>query len=463
MIFSTFALMATLSVAPDATAWVKVDSVRATGFERIADGLNHPFSIARWKDKFVYSCDHDIDGALAGNLRTELVNDKGVFTWLCSSPKWVLQLPYPTAPEFSQSILPIRFTRKDLTQNVAEVQKAIGKRITGKGQGSVAERDCMVLALSDRTPLVQNFWVDVQTGMSLRQQDRIGREVIYDRVLTSLQTDAALPASDFELASSAKVIRGLVSPDILLKASGMVPVSNYDADYTALRNSSQIDGGFWIQKVPTPSGFDYMGSSQYEAPRIPLSQDQSTGNIQPASNSAPVGGVPMGWAVPGGVVIENGTIYFGYHAPSNEEPRMLTTDPASEQIIPFRGYVTMGGNVVLPEPDEKEKPNTKVPPARVSALSIAPALVRSEFLDRSTGDTLTFLQTRNMRLSSLFRGIRLPAATPLTSRRYHEMLGFQIPAPQKLNAVVWTYEDTQYVLVSTRLSVGELQLLAESA
>ena len=89
----------------------------------------------------------------------------------------------------------------------------------------------MVFALSDNTPLVQSLCLDSQTGMALRQQERVGRDIVYDRLLTSFETDANLPVTNFATPAGAVIVRGIVSPDVLV--SKPKPLDQYAADVSA--------------------------------------------------------------------------------------------------------------------------------------------------------------------------------------------------------------------------------------
>src|SRR5437763_1223378 len=150
------------------SGWAEVESVRATGIERIADGDDRRFTVARLHNNFIVGCAREIQGHLGGLLRVEVGSERGIYTWLASSPRYALQLISSSAPEYAETLAPVRFNKTDLTSRKVAIQRKIGKRLEDRGSGTVCARPCIVVAFSDRTPLVQSLWVDEETGMALR-------------------------------------------------------------------------------------------------------------------------------------------------------------------------------------------------------------------------------------------------------------------------------------------------------
>lgn len=447
--------------------WEPVESVRAAGYERIAEGIPHPFTIARTRDALVYSFAKDIDGQLAGIMRTEVAGSDGVYTWIASNPQMVLQLPALSAPEFAEAVWPVKFGRSQLFNQTRKLSKDLGKRIEFKGKDSVATRDCEVVALSDRTPLVQSLWLD-KTGLPLKEEDRIGRDLSYERLLTAVQTNEPLPPSIFTAPPDAIVIHGLVSPSILTASpkSGL----QFETDLRQIRTTSHVEHGGWIQDVVTPMGFAYMGTSRFQSepletePAYQNSPPPATQNTRAAFGS--FSGVPSAWAVPGQVAISGGTIYFGFKAPPNEGSRDLSQQlygssqySPSQQVVPSRGYVSFDGSIVR-TPDTQDQTPTTQKQTRDTGTA-GEELVRSEFLNTRTGDTITFLQMHNVSLAAVLKGLKLSNLKTIGSARFGEMQSYEVARPFTLHVLLWRSGDSQYALVSNILTADQLQNLAE--
>lgn len=473
MLLASFGVLLATSSPSD---WTRVDSVRATGFERVANGRDHPFTIVRDRSSLAYSCTRDLDGQLEGRLRTEVSGPKGVFTWLDANPKWVLQLPYMSAPDFADAILPLKVNRDDLQSNPEEVNRKLGKHVSEVGEDSVASRDCLVLALAGEGSMRQSLWVDAQTGMTLREDDKIGKDVVYTRLLTSFQPDPFLPPATFDPYPDAVIIKGLVQPSILIAAQRPRTEQEYRADIAKLRRTSSIKSGAWIKQLVLPEGLSYMGTSASEWDPNAIPPPLTFQQAPPQKLYADVGsfsGIPPAWAVAGQVAITGGSIYFGFNAPSEQSSRPIgdyllngigrSASGPSSQPVAFGGFVGADGSVYMPPPptdDQNQGADEETPKAAPLKDNLS-SIVRSEFLDPATGDTLTFIQIHNETLRSALEVGRLPAPKALKDEKLPQAMSYEMASPWHENLITWRVANTEYALAGTKTSVADLQKLGE--
>jgi hypothetical protein len=445
--------------------WERVDNVRATGFEQVAGGTSHSFTVIRSRDSFLYNFSRDIDGQLAGALRTELGTPKGIYTWLSGDPNFVLRLPYASAPEFVEAVLPVSFRRSEVFDSPRDVEHRLHKKVDKEGEQDVASRGCLVLSFSDRTPLVQTLWVDELTGFSLKQEDSVGKQVVYERTLTSFDPMPALTDSTFEVPPNSVVIKGLVSPDILAWASGRHGFQQYQSDMASIKNSSGIEAGSWVRQIIAPSNFEYMGTKHFEEVANEVSPVADSG-ISPVQSQAiaSFGGIPAGWSEVGQVVLRPEGIFFGFHAIPDSQPRgvyLSSQDPnvsaSLQQPNMPTAYLAPDGQVYRLDQNEQASNAAE----QTGSADASNALIRSEFLDKRTGETLTVLQMRNVSLNDAFQGSRLIGPNRLVSEKYKEMNAFELRDPVAMKAVEWRDGNTDYVIVSTVLDYTTLQQIAE--
>ncbi|HEY3781791.1 MAG TPA: hypothetical protein VGL56_11960 [Fimbriimonadaceae bacterium] len=473
MIANIVALVAFSASPVGLDDWQRVDNVRAAGFEQVAGGKPHPFTVVRSRDSFLYNFSRDIDGQLAGALRTELGTPKGVFTWLAGDPHFVLRLPYPSAPEFVEALLPVRFKRKEVFQSPGDVERRMQKKVQKQGEQDVASHDCLVLSFSDRTPLVQTLWVDEATGFALKQEDSVSKQVVYDRTLTNFDPISAFEAGTFEFPQNSVVIRGFVSPQILAWANMRHGPQQYQSDIAILKATSGIESGLWIHQMIVPPNFEYMGTRHFQELRSEEPPVADSGlPAGPAQSFASFGGIPAGWSEVGQVVLRPEGIFFGFSGIPDSQPRGLflgAQDPdaaaALQQPILPSSYFGPDGHVYRLDQGEQNGTSQGQENGSVEQNASPPdssqSSVRSEFLDKKTGDTLTILQLRNVSLRDAFLGSRIIGPNKLVSQRYKEMNAFELRDPVAMKAVEWRDGATDYVVVSTVLDYTALQSIAE--
>jgi hypothetical protein len=86
-------------------------------------------------------------------------------------------------------------------------------------------------------------------------------------------------------------------------------------------------------------------------------------------------------------------------------------------------------------------------------------LVQSDFLNRGTGDTLSFMQLHNYPLESALHG--LPLGRPTTVTR--DFAAYTIKKPYPLTVLTWRKDYAEYALASTSLDAKDLEKLATEA
>jgi hypothetical protein len=448
-------ILALASVFTPTSGWMSVDAVRATGFERVAGGQPHTFSIIRWKNRVALNCVRDLEGEYEGVLRTEVANDSGIYTWFAANPRWVLQISSLSAPEFAESTMPVRFTKSEITNDTQQMQRDLGKQIMKTGEDAVASRQCLVFKLSDSSPLQQSLWVDEQTGLALKQQDRVANDLVYERLLTSVQTQPQISPTAFDLPANATVIKGLVPASLLYKASRPVSSSQYDADLSAIKAGAPSKS--WVLKLLVSSRYDYITTDAYESTEDPAPAPSD--NRPPINMYASIGQIPAGWATPGGVAIFGRHIFFGYPAIFNNDPR----DPSQQgHIVTPRAYYAPDGSLIRLV-DDSPKPSTTAATPNPNPSDGKQHMIRSVFLDKKSGNTVTFYQLRDVSLNDALSGIRLSSPKVLDSPHHEHLLGYEMTKPMPLRVIAWQENDSEYVIASSDLSLSELQDLAEKS
>lgn len=454
----------TAILAHGGSDWSAVQRLRATGIERMSGGVERPFTVTRGKDAVLIHSVAGIDGYLGGILRSELISSKGVYTWLSASTRYALQLPYASAPGLAGIASPIRFTKSDLTSRKRDLESRYGIKIAEAPDDTVGRRTCMVLKISDRGSMLRQFWIDKETGVALRELDRVGNDIVYDRLFTSFDPEAPLPDRSLDLPASSLVIKGAVEPDILLRALQNRTFADYATDLDNLRLSGGERGRTWLKKLTPPTGFDYVGSSisenswetDPEVPERPRFSDK-----QPARNNG-----YNGWIVPGGqVFFPDGSMYIdtrpiGLTPAESDSIRLPNGQPAFQPLYVSQNPAGGLFATVLTPPQQQtpaEKPLPKVQVPEENTHSV----IRSEFLDRSTGDTIVFLEFRNVQLDATLTAWSLKPEKLDQTGAGKPLSAYAATKPCTLHAVSWQTGGSSYLLVSSRLNSAELASLAK--
>jgi len=424
------------------------DTVRASGFEQLKQGHPHPFTILRSKKRFLYECTRGIDGALSGVLRSEVNGPSGAYTWLSGSPAFVLKLPAPTAPNLFATIAPSRMNRSQASGSLASTRANQGENTLLLGRGTVASRSCSVVSFTDLTPLEQKLWIDEDSGIVLRQVDRLDGIVIYRRQFDQIETGIGIPETVFQLPVNTVVIRGVVSPEILVAANASPNPGSYEADLASIRSRSGLDAGSWILPVQPPQGFDYAESNEYERGAGKLFPDYANPLTRqcPESEIKPFGLVPSGWAdgawAPRGRGYGRSLLPLDSRGASRGVPPPVAYQAPDGKILSF-GAARSNGAATKPIAGESE------------------AIVRSEFLNRQTGDTIAFFQIRNVPMVVAFQGLRLSGPKALSTQVHPQMFGYTVSEPCAINILEWRVGPTDYVLAATGLDLQTLERMAD--
>ncbi len=285
--------------------------------------------------------------------------------------------------------------------------------------------------------------------MVLRQVDRLAGTAVYRRQFDQIDTGVVVSDDTFLYPSKAVVIRGAVTPDILLAAGPTAGSASYPADLASVRAASQIENGTWILSVQPPQEYTYGDTKSYDW--TPGKQLSGYNNplIQGAASSqiASVGQIPARWS----------------------EEQRGRRGLREEDALASRG-VLRGGS---PAPTAYEAPDgrfiasgaahSKAPAPKVQADPNEECMIRSEFLDRTTGDTISFIQIRNAPMISAFGGYKLTGPKPAPSLLHADMVYYTIGEPAEIRVVAWHAGATQYVLAATGLDLQTLQRIADQA
>jgi hypothetical protein len=408
--------------------------VRIEGYEQFGQNPPSPFTLLRSGKEYVFECTRGHDGFLKGELRTEVGTAAGYYTWLDADPAFTLRLPYPTAPEFVDSTFPCRYTPDSVLRSPEDLGRALGRTVQKVGEGPVADREAAALLFADSTPLSQSVWVDKLSGMTLRQVDRINGNIVYRREFDSVETNVPLAETAFGLPKGTIVIRGVVTPDILLAAWHGVSRSLAD-DLATMKAQSIQDVSVSLLSVPIPQGYDYGGTLAYEDGAGKVFPEYAN----PLTPKFPLfGDVPFNW-------IDN-------PLPPNRR------DLLRDKSLSSRGEAPKTIPLAYQGPDGRVVPLVKTP----SVAPPAEAVSYSQFLNRRTGDTISLFQLRGPALSDVLAGFALIDKKNIAGSGTG-MTSYRIKYPCAVNIIEWHNGSCDYALTATGLDMETLERMANSA
>jgi hypothetical protein len=419
--------LAVLGPSRPSDGWRRTETVRATGFEQLKQGTPRPFTVLRSRDNYLYECTSGIDGALSGVLRTESGGPRGFFTWLSGEHSFVLQLPVSTAPELYET-----------TFSLSDPSRKGAQRV---GKETFAARTCSVFRFSQPGALDQDLWVEDESGITIRQIDRVGGTPLYIRELDQIETGISVSQSALMPPHDAVVIRGPITPNVLRCLQSGEAASLAD-DLAGLRSKSGIGNGNWILGLNSPQGYEYEECSDFERGISQLPRDFASPLTKDIAEIQPVGQLPFGWS-------ETGS--------SNERT--------------YSNLASRSGNRYEAAPKMYEAPDghllTLAPPSKKASSQQVEgdlkAMVRLEYLNKTNGDTVVFFQMRNVPLVAAFPGYRLGNPRRLRSSAHSKMSGYIITSPSTVNVVEWRSGDSLYAIAATGLDFTAIEKLADSA
>lgn len=477
-LFAVYLSAGPVRAAQASEDWVRPASVRAVGIERFPGEGEFPLSIEASKGMLGFTTQRGLGDSLFGIRRREVSGPRGIYTWLPSWPGWCLELPGISTDYYGSLLTPNRYPRSVVSGPLYEFQQALGKRIQPRPAEQVGGRDCLVFTIIDRSlaSTQQWLWIDRETGITLKRTDIAGRNEDYAYTFSRFMTGPALPATDFGPPTGFRVIRGVVNPEILQH----VNEAHTAADYaTALQKAAaelKNSDGAWLHKVEIPKDCAYVQTVVRERkvvrPRRPLIGGQTGGpEVLP-------GGLPPGWNVSGQISEDGKAIGLSFLTPQGQGPRAIIGMPQGAGFsssftmtigeenkpslsLSYVTYLASDGTLVI-------APGTSASEAEERRQRLreeeggGSTLVQSDFLDRATGDTVSYIQSRGRRPGLLLSGFVLTEPQERRSEKLGTIRVQTCQKPYALTVLSWKTAGADQTLVSTRMTVEQLLTLAES-
>lgn len=431
---------------------------------RFRDGVEHFVSASRSPGAVLFVTPMAIDGYQAGE-RAELSNTQGIYTWRTASSNWALELAAPSSDELGGWLSSPRFGPTDIRSRPDLIGKLTGMRVETLPAQSVAGRNCFVLRLSSGSR-AQTQWIDERTGIVLREEETLAGVISSRREFTSFKSDPPT-AEAFDLPANAIVIRGVPEPAILAAADRTA--ASLSADLDRVRGKIKPAGGAWVHGIATPEGFSYI-QTEYRT-NVKATKSPKGGSID--GPQLEPGGLPPGWTLSGMVDSENHAIVFGFGMPDGGSPRVLVADPAGtpdgswfsiqigEEQATFVAYYDQSGTLIV-APGKSASEAEKARRQRLDTINGNGAWVQSDFLDRKTGHTASFIQFYGAKLRDTIRHISLKDPKPAPDGPAGSE-AFVMEKPIRLNVVRWKTPEGAYAVASSKLSVTELARWANTA
>lgn len=422
-------LLAVLAVV-QGSGWQSPTSLAANGYVQMQSGARRSFTIARSGQLSIYLGTQPIGTDLVGIPRAEIAGPDGVFTWIGEKPKFVLQLPYSSTGEFNSMLRPPSFGKDELLRTPEEVGRKLGGKVKLGERESIEGREAIVYDLGFGG-LFKRAWLDAGSGTTLRQQDLQGSTIIAERGIDSFDKDVR--PSMFEKPAGT-IIRGIAKPGILQRAGTSGDAAK---DVEKAEKACKMTYKGWLRRLPEIDGFLYTQSSGWSA--------ASRKAVPPgviASPAAPFPPLDL-------TVLRRGDVTVVTTDGSSTGSQVVQLELAGHEIRNFEGAATRF-RLALDNPSS---------PMSTDVRAGASGYLQSDYLDPATGDTVTILQTANLRLDGFFKGIKLPKPQPVEGAKGME--SYSVSAPFKLNVVVWQQNGAIYAIASTRHEIADLAKIAQ--
>jgi hypothetical protein len=385
---------------------------------------------------------------LQGVPRVEVISPKGIFTWLEGKPQVTLQLFEPSAMGYLEFLARPRFSRYDLEFNMKGIEQALGKRVVPEKAETVAGRDCLVLTIPDRpdstTIDFQKLWIDRETGITLKLQDYQKGERVYQREAVEIDYRASATEADFEPAPNALILKGLISPQTLLRMPEGRPLNEVKTDISTINEKTKHISPNWANPL-TPQNFVY-------AQTLFLQGQAITGTVTGGTRQ---GRNPNRPNNPRNRLAEPQILYIQSNSaggPTQVEVR-VERGPGGRQLI-----IASGTN----PPASGGAGGTTGTPGGASSTATPVLFAKSDFVDPKTGATLSFVQAYSTSALSAFPFLPIGAPEPLNDSRLSEARVYRITQPYDIVILVWRRDKVEYALASSSLTVEQLRQIAQS-
>ncbi|MFY9234327.1 MAG: hypothetical protein WAO58_07690 [Fimbriimonadaceae bacterium] len=423
-------LLAALAVV-QGSGWQTPTSLSASGYVQMQSGARRSFTIARSGPLGVYMGTQPIGTDLVGIPRAEVAGPQGVFTWIGEKPKFILQLPYSSTSDFNSMLRPPSFGKNELLKTPDEVGRKLGGKVKIGERETIDGREAIVYDLGFGD-LIKRAWLDAESGTTLRQQDLQGSTIIAERGIESF--DKEVPPSMFEKPAGT-IIRGIAKPGILQRAGKPGDAAN---DVEKAEKSCKMTYKGWIRPLPEIEGFLYTQTFDWSA--------ASRKTVQPGNAVSPAVPLPP----PGVTLSRQGDVTFVTASDSSVNFQVALLELSGNDVTANLDGVTSRFRLAVDNPSS---------PMNTDVRAGASGYLQSDYLDTATGDTVTIIQTANLRLDSFFNGIKLPK--PMLVKGTQGMESYSVTAPFKLNVVVWQRNGAIYAIASTRHEIADLAKIAQ--
>ncbi len=429
--------------------WKNPTTIRAV-FQEEWQGETNLVTLLSQTNRLRLHTTQGVGDDLQGIPRIEVISPKGVFTWIEGKPQVALQLFEPSALGYLEFLARPRFSRYDLEFNLTGIQQALGKRVLPEKAETIAGRDCLVLTIPDRpdstTIDFQKLWIDRETGITLKLQEYQKGERVYQREAVEIDYRASANESDFEPAPNALILRGVISPQTLLRMPEGRPLSEVQKDISQINEKTKHISANWANPL-TPQNFVYAQTLFLQGQAI--SGSVLGGTLQQGRNRNQANTRRNRLAEPQILYIQSnsagGPTQVEVRVERGRGGRQLIVSTTPGQANPPTGGA--GGQ-------------TGVTGGTSTATPVLYA--KSDFADPKTGRTLSFVQAYGASALSAFHPLPLTNPEPLNDTRLTEARIYRITQPYEIIILVWRRDKVEYALTSPSLSVEELQKIAQN-
>jgi len=437
-------LLAVSSLAQ--SGWKKPESIHATISEY--DGVERTYEIFQKEGSLTVLTSRSAFGALEGIPRFEAITKSGVFTWLADKPNNTLLLQRSTVPNLYEFLATPRFSRADLEFNLNGIQKALGKTVRAGRTEKVAARDCLVLTILDRPDSAesdfQRIWVDIETGLTLKQEDYFAGKLSYSREFASIQFNSDLSSTKFAPSEGDLVIKGPVSPETLLKLPDGRPHQDFIVEIKDLAKPKEGERP-WTSMISEQQTLRYAQTTYREqSVGVPQTSQNRRGNSIIDPNS---GGM---FHTITNLDTGDRTLVVAVTAQVSERPIQ------GEAIIMIRDAQ---GNILQGQSERSE--GFAIGQTQGNATSKTVPVIKSDFVDPATGHTFVFIQVKGS--AALPQVGQYVFGQPTSLEGLPSGQSYSAKGEVDLTIVTWTIGDVQCAIASTSHTVEQLVAIAKSA
>jgi len=430
--------------------WKNPAFVTATVSERYDQQAAREMTITKKGDSFSYLTTNEIDGMLGGTKRVEVASSGGFYTWLPSRPDIVLRLWSPTSLDVFDFLAQPKFSRADLEVYVEGIEKALGKKVLVGKSEKIAGRECLVLTILDRpgsSSDYQRLWIDRETGFAMKLADVSKGMTDYEREIKSISFAAPGPDVLFAPKEGAKVLVGIIMPTTLVNAFNPSPVSAFERDIAEVNKSSKKP---WAGFGTDFSNYGYAGTNyrQIRKDTFQVRQERTDPREEARRRRQQRRGNQI--AQRRFVSADGGQV-------QTFEIRLASSEAATTAVALEGGEIVVNA---LPPTVGGEAGVASSTSSGGTEKSVVYPMTQSDFVDPTTGSTLTLLQIENRDLKPWLAQLALGEGEKVPNQVAGNAVFYSVSAPVKINVLTWQVAQTRMALVSTSLSKDQLVEIA---